>query len=179
MSGEDIIPDMYIIVVSSRPCSKHVDTSPTPHISSRSREPSNLLGGILRGLRAGELGHSLGTLEDGVLGELTREKQTNSVHDLPRSDGVALVGTGKVASLGGNAVKDIVDEGVHDLHGVLADEGVGVDRVEHLVDGGRVGRVVALPAGGLGGGLLLGGLSLCGAGCLLLLLSNSLRHFES
>jgi len=113
-----------------------------------------------------------------VLGELTGEEQTDSVHDLPGGDGVTLVGAGKVTSLGGNAVKDIVDEGVHDLHGVLADEGVGVDGVEHLVDGGRVRGVVALPLLGLASLLLGGSLGLGGLGGLLLLLSNSLRHFD-
>jgi len=138
-----------------------------------------LASGLARGLRASELGHSLGTLENGVLGKLTRKKQTNRVHDLPGGDGVALVGAGKVASLGGNAVKDIVDEGVHDLHGVLADEGVGVDRVEHLVDGGRVRGVVTLPAGGLGGLASLlscSGLLFLGSSSLLFL-GSSLRHF--
>jgi len=116
-----------------------------------------------------------------VLGKLTRKKKTNSVHDLPRSDGVTLVGTGKVTSLSGNTVKDIVDEGVHDLHGVLADEGIGVDRAEHLVDGRRVRGVVTLSLGSLTSSLLLCSLGLRGTRSLFLLgssSSSSLRHLD-
>ena len=115
-----------------------------------------------------------------MLGELTREKQTDSVHDLSGGDGVTLVGTSKVTSLSGNAVKDIVDEGVHDLHGVLADEGVRVDGVEHLVDGRGVRGVVTLPLLGLASLLLRGCLSLGGTRSLFLLSrsSSSLRHLD-
>jgi len=184
--GEEMhyIKKRYAIVMCSVPPSKFTRAHPghTFYVPSSWFDimtSIHLLGRVLRGLRAGELGDSLGALEDGVLGQLTRKKQTNRVHDLPRSDGVTLVATSKIASLSGNAVEDIVDEGVHDLHGVLADEGIRVDRVKHLVDGGRVRRVVTLSLLSLTGLLLRGSLSLCSTRSLFLLLvnrSSSLRH---
>ena len=41
--------------------------------------------------------------------------------------------------LAGDALEDVVDEGVHDRHSLLADAGVGVDLLQHLVDVGGVG----------------------------------------
>ena len=41
---------------------------------------------------------------------------------------------GESACLGGNSLKDIIDEAVHDAHGLGADASVGVDLFEHLVD---------------------------------------------
>ncbi|XP_053117304.1 uncharacterized protein LOC128329717 [Hemicordylus capensis] len=63
--------------------------------------------------------------------------------DLPGSDGGALVVVGQAGGLGGDALEDVVDEGVHDAHGLGGDAGVGVDLLQHLVDvdGFPVGRV--------------------------------------
>ena len=133
----------------------------------RRRTPSadlqqiHLLGGVLRSLRRRELGDSLRALLDGVLGELTRENKTSSSHDLSGGDGVALVVAGDAASLRGDALEDIVDKGVHDGHGTLADASVGVDVTENLED---VGGVAVEGAAVLAGGLLL----TLSAGCLLL-----------
>ena len=49
----------------------------------------SLLGGSI-------LGNSLGALRDGMLGELTREKQADSSLDLTRGDGGLLVVLGKL-----------------------------------------------------------------------------------
>jgi len=85
-------------------------------------------------LGAGVLGHSLGALGHGVLGELTRQQQAHGSLDLPARDGGALVVVGQTASLGGDALEDVVDEGVHDAHGLAGHTGVGVDLLQHLVD---------------------------------------------
>jgi hypothetical protein len=114
-----------------------------------------------------ELGDSLGSLTDSVLGELTRKHETNGRLDFTRREGGLLVVCGKLASLSGDTLEDVVDEGVHDGHALLADAGVGVDLLEDLVDVGRVGfdallETLLLAVGGLGclgsfGRCLLGG----------------------
>ena len=90
-------------------------------------ERTNLLGG-------GVLGDSLGALRDGVLGQFTGEEEADSGLDLAAGDGGLLVVVGQAASLGGDALEDIVDEGVHDGHGAAGDSSVGVDLLQHLVD---------------------------------------------
>ena len=74
-----------------------------------------------------------------MLGELTREKETNSGLNLARCEGVAVVVASKAGGLSCNAFEDIVDEGVHDGHGTVGDTGFGVDRLEDTVDVARVG----------------------------------------
>ena len=121
------------------------------------------------------LGDGLGTLRDGVLGELSGEDETDGGLDLSGGDGVATVDAGETTGLVGNALKDIVDEGVHDDHGALRDTSVWVDLTEDLVDvalvRGGVGSSLLLlvdgASGGLGdggllGALLSGGFGVCG-----------------
>ena len=119
-------------------------------------------------LCGGELGDGLGSLGDGVLGEFTGKHKADGRLDLAgRERGLLVVG-GELPGLAGDALEDVVDERVHDGHSLLADAGVGVDLLEHLVDVGGV-RLRALLAplllvagsllGGLGGGLLGGCLS--------------------
>ena len=86
-----------------------------------------------------ELGNSLSSLTDGVLGKLSGEHKTNGRLDLARAQGGLLVVGGELSGLSSNALEDIVDEGVHDGHTLLADSGVRVDLLEDLVDVGRVG----------------------------------------
>ncbi len=74
-----------------------------------------------------------------MLGQFTGEEETDSGLNLPRGDGGALVVVRKTASLGGNALEDVVDEAVHDGHGFARDAGVGVDLLEDLVDVDAVG----------------------------------------
>ena len=61
-------------------------------------------------LGAGVLGHSLGALRDGVLGELTGEKEPDSGLDLAGGDGGPLVVVGQTAGLSSDSLKEIVDE---------------------------------------------------------------------
>ena len=74
--------------------------------------------GILRLLGCGVLGDGLGALTDSVLGELTRQQQSDGGLDLPRGDGAPLVVVSQTASLGGDSLKDVVHERVHDGHGL-------------------------------------------------------------
>ena len=90
-------------------------------------------------LGAGVLGDSLGALRDGVLGELTREEEPDSSLDLTRGDGGPLVVVSKSAGLGSDSLKQVVDERVHDAHGLGGDSSVRVDLLQHLVDVDGIG----------------------------------------
>ena len=85
-------------------------------------------------LGAGVLGHSLGSLGYGVLGQLSGQKETDSCLDLSAGDGGASVVVGQTGSLGSDALEDVVDKRVHDAHGLAGDTSVGVHLLQHLVD---------------------------------------------
>ena len=85
-------------------------------------------------LAAGILGDGLGALADSVFSQLTRQKETNSGLDLPRGDGGFLVVVSQAGSLASDTLEDIVDEGVHDAHGLAGDTSVGMDLLHDLVD---------------------------------------------
>ena len=117
-------------------------------------------------LGAGVLGDSLGALRDGVLGQLTGEEEPDSGLDLPGGDGGPLVVVGEPGGLGGDALKDVVDKGVHDGHSLGGDASVGVDLLQDLVDVDAVGflppallLLITLGDRLLGLSGLLGGLS--------------------
>ena len=61
-------------------------------------------------LGAGVLGDGLGSLRDGVLGQLSGKEETDGGLDLARGDGGPLVVVSQTASLGGDALKDVVDK---------------------------------------------------------------------
>ena len=90
-------------------------------------------------LGAGVLGDGLGTLRDGVFGQFTGEEEPDGGLDLPGSDGGPLVVVGQFGSFSSDTLKEIVDEGVHDAHGLGGDTSVGVDLFQHLVDVDGVG----------------------------------------
>ena len=90
-------------------------------------------------LGAGVLGDSLGSLRHGMFGQLSGEEETDSGLDLPRGDGGPLVVVGKTAGLSSDTLKDIIDKGVHDRHGLGADTSVRVHLLEDLVDVDGIG----------------------------------------
>jgi hypothetical protein len=130
-----------------------------PLTNARSRD-QDLVGGR-------ELGDSLGALRDGVLGELTGEHEPDRSLNLSGGESGLLVVLGKLSGLSGNALEDVVDEGVHDGHALLGDASVGVDLLQDLVDVRGV-RFDPLGLASLGSGLLGG---FCG------FLGRSLCHF--
>ena len=110
-------------------------------------------------LLLGELGHGLGALRHGVLGELSGEDQADGGLHLAGGQGGLGVVAGQVAGLLAHAAEDVVDEGVHDGHTGLADASVGVHLLEDAVDVGGVGlhtALVALVSGVLDALALLG-----------------------
>ena len=60
-------------------------------------------------LGAGVLGDSLGSLRDGVLGQLSGKDQTDGGLDFPAGDGGTLVVVGKLGSFAGNTLEDVID----------------------------------------------------------------------
>ena len=108
-------------------------------------------------LGTGVLGDGLGSLRDGVLGQLSGKDQTDGGLDFPAGDGGTLVVVGKTGSFTGDSLKDVVDKGVHDAHGLAGDTSVGVDLLQDLVDVDGVTLTSLLPAASLA--CWLGGLS--------------------
>ena len=80
------------------------------------------------------LGDGLGSFGHGVLGQLSREKQTNSSLDFSAGDGGSTVVVSQTGSLGSNTLEDVIDEGVHDGHGLAGDASVGMDLLQDFVD---------------------------------------------
>ena len=98
-----------------------------------------------------------------MLGQLSGEEKPDSRLDLPGSDGRPLVVVGETGGLSGDSFEDVVDERVHDAHGLGRDSGVRVDLLQHLVDVDGVRFLsllllflVASGTGGLGLAGLLG-----------------------
>ena len=79
-------------------------------------------------------GDGLGSFRDGVSGQLSGEDQLDSGLDLAGGKSSSLVESDELGSLSGDSVEGVVDEGVHDVHGLLGDADVGVDLLEDLVD---------------------------------------------
>uniref|UniRef100_A0A453ID23 Uncharacterized protein n=1 Tax=Aegilops tauschii subsp. strangulata TaxID=200361 RepID=A0A453ID23_AEGTS len=151
----------------------HMDTT-DGNTEARGEHGDGTLEIHLPSLVAGELGDGLGALGDGVLGELAGEDEADGGLDLPGRDGGLLVVPGQLGRLAGELLEDVVDEGVHDGHGLGGDADVRVHLLEHLEDVDLVGLhallvllpplLVAALLGGLGRrqpllrlGLLAGG----------------------
>jgi len=69
-----------------------------------------------------------------VLGELPREDEADGGLDLPGRDGGLLVVPRQLGRLPGELLEDVVDEGVHDGHGLGGDAYVRVHLLQHLED---------------------------------------------
>ena len=121
---------------------------------------NNLLG-------LGVFGDGLGSLTDSVLGQLPRQQKSDCCLDFATGDGGTTVVVSQAGSLSCNTLEDVVDEGVHDAHGLAADASVGVHLLQNLVDVDGVGfppPPSLLLVGGTGGLCLAGGL-LCSFRC--------------
>ena len=69
-----------------------------------------------------------------MLGKLTWQEEPDSSLDFPGGDGGPLVVVSESAGLCGNALKQVIDKGVHDAHGLGGDTGVRVHLLQDLVD---------------------------------------------
>ena len=67
-----------------------------------------------------------------MLGQLAGQHQAHGRLDLARRDRRLLVVAREARRLGRDLVEDVVDERVHDRHGLRRDAGVGVHLLEHL-----------------------------------------------
>jgi len=69
-----------------------------------------------------------------VLGEFTGEEELNGSLDFTRGEGSSLVISDELRGFQSDSFEDIVNEGVHDVHGLLGDTSIGMDLLEDLVD---------------------------------------------
>ena len=102
------------------------------------------------------LGDGLGTFGNGVSGELSGEDESDGGLDLTAGEGLSLVVSDESGGFSGDSLEDIVDEGVHDAHGLLGDSDLGVDLLEDSVDVDGEGLNSLIVSGGLGDNLLGG-----------------------
>lgn len=114
-----------------------------PALMSGRRDALSTPLGTVTSLGAGVLGDGLGALGHGVLGQLPGKQQAHGRLDLPGRDGRALVVMRQARRLASDALEDVVDERVHDAHGLGRDAGVGVDLLQHLVHVHRVALLAA------------------------------------
>ena len=89
-------------------------------------------------LAACVLGDSLSSLTDGVFGQLAGEKETDSCLDLPGGDGRFPVVVSQTGSLASDTLEDVIDKGVHNVHGLAGNTSVGMNLLHHLVDVDRI-----------------------------------------
>lgn len=69
-----------------------------------------------------------------MLGKLTRQNKANGSLDLARGDSGLFVVAGKLGSFLGNLLKDVIDEAVHDPHGLAGNADIGVNLLKDLED---------------------------------------------
>ena len=95
-----------------------------------------------------------------MFAQLPGQVEADGSLDLPTGDRVLLVVVSQSRGLSRDPLEDVVDEGVHDAHGLAGDAGVGVDLLQDLIDVDGVALLAVLPplllarGLGLGGGLL-------------------------
>jgi hypothetical protein len=101
------------------------------------------------------LGNGLGSFRNGVSGKLSGEDELNSRLNLTGRECSSLVESDELGSLSGDSVEGIMNERVHDVHGLLGNTNVGVYLLEDLVDVDREGLYSSssglLVSGRLGG----------------------------
>lgn len=94
-----------------------------------------------------------------MLGQLTGEDEADSSLDLLGGDGGTLVVSSQLGGLASDALEDVVNKRVHNVHALLGDVGLGVALTENFEDVGAVRLVAGLAADASRGSRLLGGLS--------------------
>ena len=76
--------------------------------------------------------------------QLSGQNETNGSLDFARGDGVLLGVAGQTSALFGDLVKDVIDKGVHNSHGLVADARLRVHLLQNTVNKGGEGLVVSL-----------------------------------
>ena len=79
-------------------------------------------------------GDGFGSFWDGMSGEFSGEDELDGRLNLSGRKCSSLVESDELWSFSGDSVESVVDEGVHDVHGLLWDSDVWVDLLEDLVD---------------------------------------------
>ena len=97
-----------------------------------------------------------------MLGEFTGKEELNGSLDFTRGQGSSLVISDELGGFQSDSFEDIVDERVHDVHGLLGDTGIGVDLLQDFVDikGEGFGSSSGFTTSSGGGIGVLGGLGL-------------------
>lgn len=83
---------------------------------------------------AGVFGDGFCAFTDSVLGQFTRQQETNSGLDFPTGDGRSFVVVSQTRCFGSNAFENIIDKTVHDTHGFAGNTSVRVHLLQHFVD---------------------------------------------
>ena len=73
-----------------------------------------------------------------MFGQLARKKKAYSCLNFPRANGRFLVVVRQAGSFASDTLKYIVDERVHDTHGLTGDTSVGMDLLHDFVNVDRV-----------------------------------------
>ena len=79
-----------------------------------------------------------------MLGKLSWKNEAHCRLDLPAGNGRLLIITSQAGGLLSELFKDVVDEGIHDAHGLGGDACVRVHLLQHLEDVDLVGLDVLL-----------------------------------
>ena len=95
-------------------------------------------------LGAGVLGYRFCAFGDGVFGELTGQEKTNRSLDFAAGDRRTSVVVGETRSFRSDAFENVVDERIHDAHGLARYSSVGVDLLEHFVNVDAVAFLASL-----------------------------------
>ena len=67
-------------------------------------------------------------------GEFTGKEELNGSLDLSGAEGSSLVESNELGRFEGDSLEGIVNEGVHDVHGLLGDTNIRVDLLQDLED---------------------------------------------
>jgi len=81
-----------------------------------------------------------------MLGEFSRQQQTNRSLNLATRDGGTAVVVGQLRGFIGNPLEDVVNKRVHDAHGLAGDAGVWMNLLKDLVDVDGIGLLPLLVA---------------------------------
>lgn len=79
-------------------------------------------------------GYGLGTFTYGVFRQFTGQKEPHCRLNFPAGNCGPLIVMGESRSFGGDTFEDIVDEAVHDAHGLTGNTGIGMYLFEYFVD---------------------------------------------